>query len=39
MGTPTTRPATLDDVARDAGVSRATASRVLGVRRGEPVAA
>lgn len=30
MGTPTTRPATLDDVARDAGVSRATASRVLG---------
>ncbi|MGR6320432.1 LacI family DNA-binding transcriptional regulator [Micromonospora soli] len=30
MGTPTTRPATLDDVARAAGVSRATASRVLG---------
>ncbi|MGV9371160.1 LacI family DNA-binding transcriptional regulator [Micromonospora tulbaghiae] len=30
MGTPTARPATLDDVARDAGVSRATASRVLG---------
>ncbi|MFE9655170.1 LacI family DNA-binding transcriptional regulator [Micromonospora sp. NPDC006431] len=30
MGTPTARPATLDDVARAAGVSRATASRVLG---------
>ncbi|WP_089154231.1 LacI family DNA-binding transcriptional regulator [Micromonospora sp. NBS 11-29] len=30
MATPTPRPATLDDVARLAGVSRATASRVLG---------
>lgn len=30
MGPPTTRSATLDDVARAAGVSRATASRVLG---------
>ncbi|MGC4892518.1 LacI family DNA-binding transcriptional regulator [Micromonospora sp. DT31] len=30
MSTSTARPATLDDVARDAGVSRATASRVLG---------
>ncbi|MEV4695784.1 LacI family DNA-binding transcriptional regulator [Micromonospora echinospora] len=30
MDTPTARPATLEDVARDAGVSRATASRVLG---------
>lgn len=30
METPTSRPATLDDVARAAGVSRATASRVLG---------
>ncbi|MFE9202333.1 LacI family DNA-binding transcriptional regulator [Micromonospora sp. NPDC007230] len=30
MDTPTARPATLDDVARAAGVSRATASRVLG---------
>ncbi|WP_091055956.1 LacI family DNA-binding transcriptional regulator [Micromonospora humi] len=30
MGTPTARPARLDDVARAAGVSRATASRVLG---------
>jgi DNA-binding LacI/PurR family transcriptional regulator len=30
MGTSTIRPATLEDVAREAGVSRATASRVLG---------
>ncbi|MFE9689323.1 LacI family DNA-binding transcriptional regulator [Micromonospora sp. NPDC005806] len=30
MGTPTTRPTTLDDVAQAAGVSRATASWVLG---------
>ncbi|PWR16167.1 LacI family transcriptional regulator [Micromonospora sicca] len=29
MSTPTTRPATLDDVARAAGVSRSTASRVI----------
>ncbi|MEU8261876.1 LacI family DNA-binding transcriptional regulator [Micromonospora sp. NPDC048999] len=32
MGTPTARSTTLDDVARAAGVSPATASRVL-VRR------